>query len=73
MHDETVSLILTHLPHIIAPLLGIAFLARFAALRASGCRPRDLSDEELAMWHAEHARVKDAGRLSDAAEQPLPR
>lgn len=72
MHDETVSLILTHLPHIIAPLLGIAFLARFG-LYMKRLPPGDLSDEELAVWHAEHTRVKDAGRPSDAAEQPLPR
>ena len=30
MCGGVVSLILTHLPHIIAPLLGLAFLARFA-------------------------------------------
>jgi hypothetical protein len=74
MHDETVSLILTHLPHIIAPLLGIAFLARFG-LYMKRLPPSDLSDDELAAWHAERARSKAApGRgPSDAAEQPLPR
>ena len=30
MRGGVVSFILTHLPHIIAPLLGLAFLARFA-------------------------------------------
>jgi hypothetical protein len=43
---------LTHLPHIIAPLVGLAFLIRFA-LYVRRLPPAHLSDEELAAWHAE--------------------
>ena len=62
-------LILTHLPHILAPLLGLAFLARFA-LYVRRLPPAHLSDEELAEWHAQRAKGR-AG--SEASEQPLPR
>ncbi|HEV8154076.1 MAG TPA: hypothetical protein VGP67_00990 [Gaiellales bacterium] len=64
------SFILTHLPHIIAPLLGLAFLARFA-LYVRRLPPSNLSDDELAEWHAQRARPSQA--RSDGAEQPLPR
>lgn len=45
--------ILSHLPHIIAPLLGLAFLLRFA-LYIRRLPPAHLNDDELAQWHAEH-------------------
>ncbi|MFL6048790.1 MAG: hypothetical protein ACJ738_03355 [Gaiellales bacterium] len=64
------SLILTHLPHIIAPLLGLAFLARFA-LYVRRLPPSHLSDDELAEWHAQRAGTSQA--LPDSGEQPLPR
>jgi hypothetical protein len=64
-----VSFILTHLPHIIAPLLGLAFLARFAVY-VRRLPPAHLSDEELAEWHATHGRKRAS---SDAPEQALPR
>ncbi|HZI34789.1 MAG TPA: hypothetical protein VFD61_03495 [Gaiellales bacterium] len=64
------SFILTHLPHIIAPLLGLAFLARFA-LYVRRLPPSELSDDELAEWHAQ--RSGKSQQLSDGAEQPLPR
>ena len=70
MRGGVVSFILTHLPHIIAPLLGLAFLARFA-LYVRRLPPSDLSDDELAEWHAKRARASQA--RSDSAEQPLPR
>ncbi len=70
MRGGVVSFILTHLPHIIAPLLGLAFLARFA-LYVRRLPPSDLSDDELAEWHAKHAGPSHA--RSDSAEQPLPR
>jgi hypothetical protein len=46
-----VNFFLTHLPHIIAPLLGLAFLARFA-LYVRRLPPAHLNDDELAEWHA---------------------
>jgi hypothetical protein len=46
---------LTHLPHIVAPLLGFAFLARFA-LYVKRLPPSHLTDEELAEWHARRAK-----------------
>jgi len=52
-----VRFFLTHLPHIIAPLLGLAFLARFA-LYVRKLPPAHLSDEELAQWHAERQAKK---------------
>ena len=64
------SFILTHLPHIIAPLLGLAFLARFA-LYVRRLPPSHLSDDELAEWHAQRAGKSQP--LSDSSEQPLPR
>ncbi|HSS53880.1 MAG TPA: hypothetical protein VLK79_04460 [Gaiellales bacterium] len=64
------SFILTHLPHIIAPLLGLAFLARFA-LYVRRLPPSHLSDDELAEWHAQREGTSQA--LSDSGEQPLPR
>jgi hypothetical protein len=70
MRGGVVSFILTHLPHIIAPLLGLAFLARFA-LYVRRLPPSNLSDDELAEWHAQRARRSRA--QSDGAEQPLPR
>jgi hypothetical protein len=70
MRGGVVSFILTHLPHIIAPLLGLAFLARFA-LYVRRLPPSDLSDDELAEWHAQRAGKSQP--LSDSAEQPLPR
>lgn len=70
MRGGVVSFILTHLPHIIAPLLGLAFLARFA-LYVRRLPPSHLSDDELAEWHARRAGKSQA--LSDSAEQPLPR
>jgi hypothetical protein len=70
MRGGVVSFILTHLPHIIAPLLGLAFLARFA-LYVRRLPPSHLSDDELAEWHAQRAGTSQA--LSDSEEQPLPR
>jgi hypothetical protein len=70
MRGGVVSLILTHLPHIIAPLLGLAFLARFA-LYVRRLPPSHLSDDELAEWHAQRAGTSQA--LPDSGEQPLPR
>ena len=70
MRGGVVSFILTHLPHIIAPLLGLAFLARFA-LYVRRLPPSDLSDDELAEWHAQ--RGGKSRTRSDSAEQPLPR
>ena len=69
MRGGVVSFILTHLPHIIAPLLGLAFLARFA-LYVRRLPPSNLSDDELAEWHAKRA---PSQAQSDSAEQPLPR
>jgi hypothetical protein len=66
---DAVTLILSHLPHIIPAILGVAFLGRFA-LYIKRLPPAHLNDEELAEWHAQKAR-KASG--SDAAEQPLPR
>jgi hypothetical protein len=70
MRGGVVSFILTHLPHIIAPLLGLAFLARFA-LYVRRLPPSDLSDDELAEWHARRSGTSQA--VSDNSEQPLPR
>ena len=70
MRGGVVSFILTHLPHIIAPLLGLAFLARFA-LYVRRLPPSHLSDDELAEWHAQRAGKSQP--LSDSSEQPLPR
>jgi hypothetical protein len=70
MRGGVVSFILTHLPHIIAPLLGLAFLARFA-LYVRRLPPSGLSDDELAEWQAQRAGKSQA--RSDSAEQPLPR
>ena len=70
MRGDVVSFILTHLPHIIAPLLGLAFLARFA-LYVRRLPPSNLSDDELAEWHAKRARPSQT--RSDSAKQPLPR
>lgn len=70
MRGGVVSFILTHLPHIIAPLLGLAFLARFA-LYVRRLPPSHLSDDELAEWHAQREGTSQA--LSDSGEQPLPR
>jgi L-lactate permease len=70
MCGGVVSFILTHLPHIIAPLLGLAFLARFA-LYVRRLPPSHLSDDELAEWHAQRGGRSQA--RSDSAEQPLPR
>jgi hypothetical protein len=70
MRGGVVSFILTHLPHIIAPLLGLAFLARFA-LYVRRLPPSHLSDDELAEWHAQRAGTSQA--LPDSAEQPLHR
>jgi hypothetical protein len=64
-----VGFVLSHLPHIIAPLLGLGFLARFA-LYMRRLPPAHLSDEELAEWHAARAAKRTA---SDVPEQPLPR
>jgi len=66
---NVVTLILTHLPHIIPAILGVAFLGRFA-LYIKRLPPAHLNDEELAEWHRERAHK---GSASDAAEQPLPR
>jgi hypothetical protein len=49
------AFILAHLPHILAPLLGLAFLARFAVY-VKRLPPSHLSDEELASWQAEHGK-----------------
>jgi hypothetical protein len=70
MRGGVVSFILTHLPHIIAPLLGLAFLARFA-LYVRRLPPAHLTDDELAEWHAQRAGKAQA--VPDSAEQPLPR
>jgi maleate cis-trans isomerase len=69
MHSATVGFILSHLPHILAPLIGLAFLARFA-LYVRRLPPAHLSDEELAEWHAQHNTKRPASELP---EQPLPR
>jgi hypothetical protein len=69
MQGATVGFILSHLPHIIAPLLGLGFLARFA-LYVRRLPPAHLSDEELAEWHAQHSKKRPASELP---EQPLPR
>jgi hypothetical protein len=53
-----VTFILTHLPHILAPVLGLAFLARFAVY-VKRLPPSHLDDEELAAWHAEHSSTKE--------------
>jgi hypothetical protein len=71
------QLILTHLPHILAPLIGGAFLTRFA-LYVRRLPPAHLSDEELAEWHAERSREREAKERrkrggSQTSEQPLPR
>jgi hypothetical protein len=47
--------VLTHLPHIVAPLVGLGFLGRFA-LYVKRLPPAHLSDDELAAWNAEHGR-----------------
>jgi hypothetical protein len=52
---STVEFFLTHLPHIVAPLLGLGFLARFAVY-VKRLPPSHLSDEELAEWHAQRAK-----------------
>jgi hypothetical protein len=70
MRGGVVSFILTHLPHIIAPLLGLAFLARFA-LYVRRLPPSHLTDDELAEWHAR--RRGKAQAVPDSAEQPLHR
>ena len=70
MRGGVVSFILTHLPHIIAPLLGLAFLARFA-LYVRRLPPAHLTDDELAEWHAQRRGTAQA--VPDSAEQPLPR
>jgi len=70
MRGGVVSFILTHLPHIIAPLLGLAFLARFA-LYVRRLPPSHLTDDELAEWHAQRRGKTQA--MPDSAEQPLPR
>jgi len=77
MMGGAVRLILTHLPHILAPLIGIAFLARFA-MYVRRLPPSHLSDEELAEWHAERSRQREAkhgrpDKRSQASEQALPR
>jgi hypothetical protein len=69
MQSAAVGFILSHLPHIIAPLLGLAFLGRFA-LYVRRLPPAHLSDEELAEWHAQHTKKRPA---SEVPEQPLPR
>jgi hypothetical protein len=51
----SMAFILSHLPHILAPLLGLAFLARFAVY-VKRLPPSHLSDEELATWQAEHGK-----------------
>jgi hypothetical protein len=51
----SMAFILSHLPHILAPLLGLAFLARFAVY-VKRLPPSHLSDEELATWQAEHSK-----------------
>ena len=51
---------LTHLPHIIAPLIGMAFLLKFA-LYMRKLPPAHLNDEELSAWHAaQQARKRQA-------------
>ncbi len=52
-----VAFILSHLPHIIAPLLGLAFLTRFA-IYIRRLPPAHLSDDELAEWHAQRQAKK---------------
>jgi hypothetical protein len=47
--------VVRHLPHIIAPLVGLVFLARFA-IYVRRLPPADLTDDELAAWHAQHKR-----------------
>ncbi len=51
------TFVLTHLPHIIAPLLGLGFLARFAVY-VRRLPPAHLSDDELAEWHAQKMRKR---------------
>jgi hypothetical protein len=47
--------VLAHLPHIVAPIVGLGFLARFG-LYVKRLPPAHLNDEELAAWQAEHGR-----------------
>lgn len=47
------QLILSHLPHIIPAIVGLAFLARFTWYM-KGLPPADLTDDELAEWHKAH-------------------
>jgi hypothetical protein len=56
------QLILSHLPHIIPAIVGLAFLARFTWYMKS-LPPADLTDEELANWHA--SRKQGGGGTSD--------
>ena len=77
MMSGPVRLILSHLPHILAPLIGIAFLTRFA-LYVRRLPPSHLSDEQLAEWHAQRSREHEAkqgrsGERSQPSEQALPR
>jgi len=64
-----VGFILTHLPHIVAPLLGLAFLGRFA-LYVRHLPPAHLSDDELAEWHAQ--RKGKGSAKPEPSEQPQP-
>ena len=54
------QLILTHLPHIIPAIIGLAFLARFTWYMKS-LPPADLTDEELANWQASHKHGRRRG------------
>ena len=51
------QLILSHLPHIIPAVIGLAFLFRFAWYMKR-LPPAGLTDDELAKWQA----AQDAGR-----------
>jgi hypothetical protein len=63
------QLVLTHLPHIIPAVVGMAFMGKFA-LAARRLPAADLSDQELAEWERAHAPrrrrgPRPAGRPSD--------
>ena len=58
--DGQVQFFLTHLPHIIAPIIGLAFLIKFG-LYMRKLPPAHLNDDELAAWHAaQEARKRQA-------------
>ena len=61
MSGKPMKLILTHLPHIIPAVIGLAFLARFTWYMKR-LPPADLTDDELAEWQATHQGRRGGGR-----------